>query len=400
MKPACKVCFVTLVLSQYRVTFHKLVRDILARRGIDYQLVYSDPTGDAAAKGDTASLDWATRVPVTDFRVAGQTFHWQSAGSHIKDADLTIVSQENKLLLNYWLQMRYMLFGKRMGFFGHGRSSAGGRFPRIGRILKRFLATRVHWWFAYTPEVADLIADYGFPRDRISINYNSIDMGELLGELATIDDAELDVFRRKHGIGPGRIGLYLGALYKDKRIDFLIEAAKRIRARVPDFELVVVGAGPEAHVAEKAAEEHGFIHAIGPLFGRDKAVALKAAATCLLPGAVGLAILDTFAAACPLITTNAPGHGPEITYLTSGENGILVDQPDSIEAYSDAVVRVMTDQQELDRLRDGARTSADHYSIENMARHFSDGVIAATRGVNGVEPYSDLGPSNSNISAG
>lgn len=379
MKPACTVCFVTLVLSQYRVTFHKLVRDILTRQGIDYQLVYSDPTGDAAAKGDTASLDWATRVPVSDFKIAGQTFHWQSALAPIKNSDLTIVSQENKLLLNYWLQMRYSLFGRRMGFFGHGRSSAGGRFPRIGRILKRFLATRVHWWFAYTPEVADLIADYGFPRERISINYNSIDMGELLGELATIDDKELDTFRHRHGIGSGRIGLYLGALYEDKRIDFLIEAAKRIRTRVPDFELVVVGAGPEAHLAEKAAEECSFIHAVGPLFGRDKAIALKAATTCLLPGAVGLAILDTFAAGCPLITTSAPGHGPEINYLDTGKNGILVDQADSVEAYSDAVVRLMTDDQELERLKDGARKSADLYSIENMARHFSEGVIAATR---------------------
>lgn len=381
MKPTCTVCFVTLVLSQYRVTFHKLVREILARRGIDYQLIYSDPTGDAAAKGDTASLDWATRVPVYDFKVAGQTFHWQSALPHIKHSDLTIVSQENKLLLNYWLQIRYSLFGKRMGFFGHGRSSAGGRFPRIGRTLKRFLATRVHWWFAYTPEVADLVTDYGFPRERISINYNSIDMGELLSELAFIDDAELDDFRRKHGIGRGRIGLYLGALYKDKRIDFLIEAAKLIRTRVPDFELVVVGAGPEAHVAEKATEECSFIHALGPLFGRDKAVALKVATTCLLPAAVGLAILDTFAAACPLITTNAPGHGPEINYLETGKNGVLVDQPDSLEAYSDAVVRVMTDEQDLEHLKAGARKSADLYSIENMARHFSDGVIAATKGV-------------------
>lgn len=381
MKSTCTVCFLTLVLSQYRVTFHKLVREILARQGIDYQLVYSDPTGDAAAKGDTASLDWATRVPVSDFKVAGQTFHWQSALAHINRADLTIVSQENKLLVNYWLQIRYSLFGKRMGFFGHGRSSTGGRFPRIGRILKRFLATRVHWWFAYTPEVADLVADYGFPRERISINYNSIDMGELLGELASIDDAELEDFRRKHKIGSGRIGLYLGALYKDKRIDFLIEAAKRIRTRVPDFELVVVGAGPEAHHVEQAAAEHSFIHALGPLFGRDKAVALKNATTCLLPGAVGLAILDTFAAGCPLITTNAPGHGPEINYLDTGENGVLVDQPNSLDAYSDAVVRVMTDEQDLEHLKAGARKSADLYSIENMARHFSDGVIAATRGV-------------------
>lgn len=372
-----KVCFVTLILSQYRVPFHLRVRDMLSKQGIDYQLIYSDPTGDAAAKGDTVALDWATRVPVSTFALAGQTFHWQSALSNVRESDLTIVSQENKLLLNYWLQFRYMLFGKPMGFFGHGRSSARGRFPKIGRFLKRFLATHVHWWFAYTPEVADLLVEYGFPSDRISINYNSIDTTALLDELESISQSEIDAFLKSHGVRPGRIGLYLGALYTDKRISFLIEAAHRVRKHVPDFELLIVGAGPQAHLAEEAAAAYDFIHYSGPLFGRDKAIALKVSRACLLPGAVGLAILDTFAASLPLITTSAPGHGPEVNYLKNGKNGILLEEADSSLAYSDAIIRVMTDDAFSNRLGAGARASADLYSIENMAQHFCKGVLAA-----------------------
>lgn len=371
------VCFVTLVLSQYRIPFHERVRALLSAQGIDYRLIFSDPVGDAAAKGDTSRLDWAWRVPVRTFDIAGQRLFWQSAGPHLADADLTIVSQENKLLLNYWLQARSLFGRQKVAFFGHGRSSASSRFPRIARLLKRLLVTRVDWWFAYTPGVADLLTGYGYPTDRITINYNSIDTEALDQDLATLGDGDISAFRATHGLGTGRIGLYVGSLYADKRIDFLIEAARRIRQKVPDFQLVVVGSGPQAGIVEAAARAHDFIHATGPLFGRDKAMALKAAHACLLPGAVGLAVLDTFVAGCPLVTTDAPGHGPEIDYLQDGINGVCVRDAASVAAYADAVARVMTDDLWRDQLSAGARRAAGTYTIENMAQHFSSGVVRA-----------------------
>ncbi|MEM1048128.1 MAG: glycosyltransferase family 4 protein [Pseudomonadota bacterium] len=365
------------MLSQYRISFHERVQELLAAEGIDYRLIYSDPVGDAAAKGDTRRLDWARCVPVKAFDIARQRLFWQSAMPHLVDADLTIVSQENKLLLNYWLQARSLIGRRKIAFFGHGQSSASSRFPRIAGTLKRFLATRVDWWFAYTPGVADLLAAYGYPADRITINYNSIDTEALDRELTTVGEDEIAAFRATHGLGAGRTGLYVGSLYADKRIAFLIEAAQRIRQKVPDFQLIVVGSGPQADIVEGAARSHDFIHATGPLFGRDKAVALRSAHVCLLPGAVGLAVLDTFVAGCPLITTEGPGHGPEIDYLQDGVNGVRVRDTDSVDAYAEAAVRVLTDDPWRDRLAAGARRSAGTYTIDNMARHFSGGVVRA-----------------------
>ncbi len=380
------VCFVTLVLSQYRIPFHQRVRTLLAAEGIDYRLIFSDPVGDAAAKGDTAQLDWARCVPVKAFDVAGQRLFWQSAGPHLADADLTIIGQENKLLLNYWLQARSVLGLRKVAFFGHGKSSAASRYPRIARILKRFLATRVDYWFAYTPGVADLLAGYGYPADRITINYNSIDTEALERDLAAVGEDDIAAFRAAHGLGTGRTGIYVGSLYADKRIEFLIEAAERTRKKVPDFQLVVVGSGPQSDLVEAAARSHAFIHATGPLFGRDKAVALKAARACLLPGAVGLAVLDTFVAGCPLITTDAPGHGPEIDYLQHGVNGVRVKDADSVDAYADAVVRVLTDDPWRDHLIGGAKQAASTYTIENMAQHFCGGVVRAIDRTHALSP--------------
>ena len=42
----------------------------------------------------------------------------------------------------------------------------------------------------------------------------------------------------------------------------------------------------------------------------------------LLPGAVGLGVLDSFAFDVPLVTVDLPYHGPEIDYVRDGENGV------------------------------------------------------------------------------
>ncbi|MEM8813066.1 MAG: glycosyltransferase family 4 protein [Pseudomonadota bacterium] len=373
------VCFITLVLSHYRVPFHERVRAILKRHDVDYRVIYSDPVGGDASKKDTLALPWAEKVPVHPLNVFGQPFFWQDVRDQARDADLSIVSQENKLLVNYWLQARYWLFGRKFGFFGHGRTASTSRFTLFARPLKRFLATRVHWWFAYTPEVADLLSGYGFPRERITINYNSIDTAALGDEIASVTEPEIEQFRERLGIPPGPLALNIGAIYEEKRIGFLIEAALIARRSIPDFQLLIVGAGPEAHIADAAAREHDFIHYAGPLFGRDKAIALKASRACLLPGVIGLAVLDTFVGSCPPVATTVPGSGPEIDYLKDGENGLLVHDHTSPFAFASAIERVMIDDGLIERLRLGASDAARLYSIETMADRFAAGVLNALK---------------------
>ena len=94
----------------------------------------------------------------------------------------------------------------------------------------------------------------------------------------------------------------------------------------------------------------------------------------MLPGRVGLVILDSFAAGLPLITVQIPIHGPEVEYLQEGVNGFMV--PRDVTTYADAVVRVLKDRGLLLRLRAGALKSADNYSIEAMVQNFRAGIVA------------------------
>jgi glycosyltransferase involved in cell wall biosynthesis len=207
---------------------------------------------------------------------------------------------------------------------------------------------------------------------------NAADTSSLRAFLADVSSGELARLRRQLGLRGRNVGVYCGSLYKHKRIEFLLEAAKRIRVAVGDFELIVMGTGPdEAKVAEAARSER-WIHYVGVQSGRNKAAFLELGHVFIMPGAVGLAILDGFAAGLPLLTTDCRLHGPEIAYLREGRNGFLT--PNNMDEYVAAVVRTLRDRRLLSSLSQNCLVDAGNYSVEDMARRFAGGVVKALSG--------------------
>jgi glycosyltransferase involved in cell wall biosynthesis len=91
-----------------------------------------------------------------------------------------------------------------------------------------------------------------------------------------------------------------------------------------------------------------------------------------MPGRVGLGILDSLAAGLPLVTTRISIHTPEVEYLEDGYNGLMTEP--NPEAYAHAVIRLLSTPNELRRLKAGAQTSSEKYSIEAMVDNFHRGI--------------------------
>jgi len=126
-----------------------------------------------------------------------------------------------------------------------------------------------------------------------------------------------------------------------------------------------------------AAKEHDWIHYAGPQFGDSVARFFSLAQVFLLPGAVGLAVVDSFVFGTPLVTTTAGHHGPEIAYLEPGVNGVIVEGDGSGGTYASAVAKILTDESLRQSLGEGCRRSVDRHRIEAMVEHFADGVVKA-----------------------
>lgn len=364
-----KVCIIQRRLTHYRVPLFSALRDALSERGIQLVLLVGRGTPAEERKHDIGELSWAQSIQT--HYLAGGRLCWQAVGRHLAGADLVIVTQENKLLQNHLLMLMPRHF--KLAFWGHGANLQSGNPNGLKERFKRWTTNRVDWWFAYTQMSAGLVKAEGFPDQRITVLNNAVDTAELLQQRLSITPEESQVLRASLGFGSGPVGVYIGSLYADKRLDFLFEAAVAIRRAVPDFHLLIVGEGSERGKVLACCDAYPWIRWVGARFGREKAAYLSVAQMMLNPGLVGLGIQDSFVCEVPMLTTDCGLHSPEIAYLENGVNGVMT--PDDLNAYVEACVRLLGDEDALEMLRAGCAAASREYTVENMAQRFADGIV-------------------------
>ncbi len=358
-------------LPHYRVPLFQELRDKLDRQGIEFVLVHGDPAPSERSKHDSGHLTWAVHAPCR--YALGEGLVWQDPGLAVVGADLVIVTQENRLLYN--LLAMTLQRPARLAYWGHGRNFQTNRPAGLKEQFKRRTVGAVDWWYAYTELSAELLRKADFPAERITTLDNAIDTRQLAADCASVSAADVADFRARLGLDPGPVGLFVGSLYAEKRISFLLDAAAELRRRLPGFQLLVVGSGPQAPLVQHAAAQSDWVHPLGMKRGRDKALCLRAADLMLNPGLVGLGILDSFVAGLPLVTTDCHLHSPEVAYLRHGHNGLMT--ADSLPDFVSACEGLLLDSTERARLAAGARADGDRYTLEHMVDRFAEGITAA-----------------------
>ena len=376
-RPTRRVVVVQQYLAQYSVPFFERLRPLLQRSGVELVLLHGQPQGGDASRGDAATIAWATRIQNRRVPLLGGAVYWQPCLGNAMQADPIVVEQASRLMVNYVLLALQMAGVKRLAFWGHGRTPKATPPSHVGEVAKALMSRRVHWWFAYNELSARYVREVGFPAQRITVVENAIDTCALAAAGAAVTESELATLRADFGLAGTNVCLYVGAMYREKRLPFLIAACELVRKQVPDFEMLFIGSGPDRLLVEEAVARNAWMHYLGPLFDDDKAPCFRLAKLVLMPGRVGLGILDSFALETPMVTTAIPYHAPEVDYLEDGVNGVMVEDADSPVAYADRVAQLLTDKPALARLRAGCRQSASAYSVENMAMNFAEGVLAA-----------------------
>ena len=357
-------------LPHYRLPLFERMRSTLQAQGVRLRLLHGVPTPRERSKNDSGHLPWAEPLDTRywlDDRVCWQPFTQLTAGS-----DLVIVSQENKLVNNL-LALAQPWRSGQMAFLGHGRNMQSDRPDGALERFKRWTSNRVDWWFAYTELSAGFVRDDGFPAGRITVLNNSIDTTDLRAAVARARQSPRESLRAGLGLPlAGPLGVFVGSLYADKRIPWLLRAAEAIQLRLPGFQLAIAGEGPDKAVVDAAAASQPHLHAMGGVRGERKAQLLAAADLMLNPGLVGLGILDAFVAGLPMLTTDCGLHSPEIAYLQSGDNGLMTT--DDLAGFVDAVVNLLQDPARAQRLQAGALRAGELYSIEHMSDRFCAGI--------------------------
>ncbi len=371
---AARVLIVWDWMPDYRVAFFERLRHVLDANGVALTVAYGDRRAQLAG-GHASDLSWGVFTPVTSFAVGGLALEWQSCLRLAAAQDLVVVEQAARLILNHALQARRLLAPSRMAFWGHGANLQHTSANHAAEVWKRMTVRHVDWWFAYTDATASLVASHGYPAARITVLNNAFDT-DPLHEAAVLPGAAASA-RAEFGISPSaHVAAYCGGLHREKRIDVVLEAARQLRERVADFHLLILGTGPLEEMVRRTAHSCPWIHYIGPVMSEERGRYLAAASVLMIPAAVGLVALDSFATETPLVAIAGADHGPEISYLEPDVNGVVVAARAGLDGYVRAVERVLLDSSWHAALQAGCERSRTKYSLDDMVTRFAEGTLA------------------------
>jgi glycosyltransferase involved in cell wall biosynthesis len=360
-------------MHQYRVAFFEQLTNALAEEGVDLQVRHGTPSATMRARADSASPSWARVLPTLSLSVAGRRITHHRLGPTAELGDLVIAEQAIRNLETYLLLRGADRGGPPVAFWGHGTTMTKPH-SSLERRLKAWMTSRAHWVFTYTEGGARQLTELGYPAQRLTVVHNTVDTDSLVANLAQLDPGEVESFRTAHGLLPGRTALFLGGLDDSKRLEFLAAACRRVYAALPDFRLVVAGAGTRQDYLRSLTAEGWLVH-LGPVFADRRAILGAVSDIMLMPGRVGLSIIDAFALGLPLLTTDWPFHAPELEYLDDGVTGAIT--PNSVEAFATSTIAHLLDRPRLTRMQAACRASVATHRLDRMVDSFRDGVLAA-----------------------
>ncbi len=189
-------------------------------------------------------------------------------------------------------------------------------------------------------------------------------------ELVQFSQGDGNRFRARYGIPPERpVLVHVSRLAFEKNIDFVLRALARIKLRIPDVLLVIVGEGPAKRQLTNEVQTLGL--ADNTLFtgylNRDGTLE-----DCYCAGAAfvfasrtetqGLVLLEAMALGVPVVSTAIMGTKE----VLGGGQGALIAQDDE-QDFADKAIRLLADPTLRERLSKGAVRHAHAWSAPALA---------------------------------
>ncbi|RXK46920.1 glycosyltransferase family 4 protein [Halorientalis pallida] len=237
-----------------------------------------------------------------------------------------------------------------------------------------YLANRVAHTTVLNPDIADVFADRGVSRDRLSVVPNGVDV-ERFGD---VDDARTRAIRDSYGIGDGPTLLFVGTVMPRKGVDDLIRAASQlIEAGYDDLRVIVAGEddldGEYTTDIRELARENGVAEAVslpGFVPGEDLPALYAAADAFVLPSreeGFGMTVTEAMAAGTPVVATDVGGIS---RLVDEGKQGYVV-RPNDPSGLVDGIDELLS-ASDSEAMADAARDRAAEYSWRGIATRFND----------------------------
>ncbi|MEI8343123.1 MAG: glycosyltransferase family 1 protein, partial [Verrucomicrobiota bacterium] len=160
--------------------------------------------------------------------------------------------------------------------------------------------------------------------------------------------------------------LYVGRVSKEKDLDLLAAAFRKLRTRSPQPRLVIVGDGPYLKELRKSLPE---AHFTGYLCGADLAGAFASADIFTFPSTTdtfGNVVLEAMASGLPCVVSDSGGPRE---LVREGETGFVTRSLD-VESFSGAIQRLVEDPELRSTMSAKARMSVEERNWNGAFQKF------------------------------
>jgi glycosyltransferase involved in cell wall biosynthesis len=245
-------------------------------------------------------------------------------------------------------------------YWEHRSRSLGERqYPK--RLLSLARQPRVHF-VAVSQAIRQRAVEYGIPSERIHVHYIGID-------LMRFRPSDRSLVSR----GP-RI-LFVGRLVEKKGGEFLIKAYAKVRDKIPQAELIMVGDGPQAtQLTALASQLNVPVIFLGTVDTAEVKRQIDMARVFCLPSVtardgdaegLGLSILEAQACGVPAVTSARGGSDEGIV---DGVSGFAFPEKD-VEVLTERLISVLSnDGLALSMSRAAPQFIAERFDIRNCTR--------------------------------
>jgi phosphatidylinositol alpha-1,6-mannosyltransferase len=203
-------------------------------------------------------------------------------------------------------------------------------------------------FFPVSSYTGSLLTDLGVSAARIHVVKNGTDVRRFHLDASGLE--QLSAFRSERGLGKGPLLLTAARLVRRKGIDIVLRALPQIAAVLPDVRYAVVGTGPEEATLKRMAVDLGIndrVAFLGKVSERDVVLAYNACDVFVMPArfeypsveGFGLVFREANACGKPVIGTATGGI---VDAIDDGQTGLLVE-PDNVEAFAGAAVKLLSD---------------------------------------------------------
>lgn len=194
---------------------------------------------------------------------------------------------------------------------------------------------------------------------------------------------DLETWRRLFAAADGRpasrpLVLAVARMYPRKRLQDLLVAASRLRQRIPDVQVRIVGEGPESAHLRRLHAKLGLGDSVAFLGEVPRAILAveygRAQCFCLpsVQEGFGLVFAEAMAAGLPVVACRAAAI-PEV--VIDGRTGLLV-APRSPEEVAAALERLLTNAELRKELGEAGRRRVEAFDLDRVAVEFL-GVLPA-----------------------